>query len=327
MLMSYATAKAVDAAFIPVIDISDLRAGTPGGLRKVANDLAHAASTVGFFYVKNHGVPQALINDVFAIAREFFGQPLATKNEVKVNAIHRGFLKAGEAKMSDEAKPDLKESFIWGLDVGDKDPDYLSDRPLIGPNQWPGTVPRMRDAFMRYFDECNALGKLLLKAFATSLDVEADYFIKLFEKPLTRCSIIYYPPQPPFMGAEQFGVAPHSDFGTLTLLYQDSVGGLQVKDSNGEWVTAHPIDGTYVVNVGDLLARWTNNRFASTEHRVVNSSGRERLSCAAFVDPNFETAVTPVVKLGESAQFEAITAGEYLVKRFGKAFAYRNKPS
>ena len=310
---------------IPVIDIGELHSGAPAGLKAVANDLARAASTVGFFYIKNHGVPQSLIDDVFATARAFYSQPLPIKNEVKINATHRGFLRAGEAKMSDEARPDLKESFVWGLDVDDTDPDYRSGRPLAGPNQWPAGLPRMRATFMRYFDECNGLGKLLLRAFAASLDIEPDYFIRAFEKPITRCSVIYYPPQPPSMGAEQFGVAPHSDFGTLTLLYQDNVGGLQVKDANGDWVTAHPIAGTYVVNVGDLLARWTNNRFASTEHRVINSSGRERLSCAAFVDPDFDTVVAPVVKAGESAQFEPTTAGEYLVQRFGKAFAYRSK--
>ena len=310
---------------IPIIDISELHSAAPAGLKAVANNLARAASTVGFFYIKNHGVPQSLIDDVFATARAFYSQPLPIKNQVKINATHRGFLRAGEAKMSDEARPDLKESFVWGLDVDDTDPDYRSGRPLAGPNQWPAGLPRMRATFMRYFEECNGLGKLLLRAFAASLDIEPDYFIRAFEKPITRCSVIYYPPQPPAMGAEQFGVAPHSDFGTLTLLYQDNVGGLQVKDANGDWVTAHPIAGTYVVNVGDLLARWTNNRFASTEHRVINSSGRERLSCAAFVDPDFETVVAPVVKAGESAQFEPTTAGEYLVQRFGKAFAYRSK--
>ena len=323
--MSYATAKIVDAESIPVIDIGELHGGAPAGLKAVADDLARAASTVGFFYIKNHGVPQSLIDDVFATARAFYSQPLPIKNEVRINPTHRGFLRAGEAKMSDEARPDLKESFVWGLDVDDTDPDYRSGRPLAGPNQWPAGLPRMRATFMRYFDECNGLGKLLLRAFAASLDIEPDYFIRAFEKPITRCSVIYYPPQPPAMGAEQFGVAPHSDFGTLTLLYQDNVGGLQVKDANGDWVTAHPIAGTYVVNVGDLLARWTNNRFASTEHRVINSSGRERLSCAAFVDPDFDTVVAPVVKAGESAQFEPTTAGEYLVQRFGKAFAYRSK--
>ena len=288
--MSYATAKIVDADFIPVIDIGELHGGAPAGLKAVADDLARAASTVGFFYIKNHGVPQSLIDDVFATARAFYSQPLPIKNEVRINPTHRGFLRAGEAKMSDEARPDLKESFVWGLDVDDTDPDYRSGRPLAGPrNKWPAGLPRMRATFMRYFDECNGLGKLLLRAFAASLDIEPDYFIRAFEKPITRCSVIYYPPQPPAMGAEQFGVAPHSDFGTLTLLYQDNVGGLQVKDANGDWVTAHPIAGTYVVNVGDLLARWTNNRFASTEHRVINSSGRERLSCAAFVDPDFDT--------------------------------------
>ena len=112
--------------------------------------------------------------------------------------------------MSDEARPDLKESFVWGLDVDDTDPDYRSGGPLAGPNQWPAGLPRMRGTFMRYFDECNGLGKLLLRAFAASLDIEPDYFIRAFEKPITRCSVIYYPPQPPAMGAEQFGVAPHT---------------------------------------------------------------------------------------------------------------------
>src|SRR5215204_6145851 len=132
--MAYASAKVVDAGSIPVIDVGQLRSGA---LNRVADQLAEAASTVGFFYVNNHGIPQALIDEVFATARVFYSQSLAAKNEVKINAIHRGFLRAGEAKMSDEAKPDLKESFVWGLDVTDEDPDYRDGRPLVGPNQWP----------------------------------------------------------------------------------------------------------------------------------------------------------------------------------------------
>lgn len=325
--MSYATAKVVDRSIIPVIDIADLASETPAALARVAGELRRAAETVGFFYVRSHGVPQTLIDEIFRISKAFYAEPLEVKNRVKVDANHRGFLKAGEAKMSDGARPDLKESYIWGLDVGADDPDVKAGRPLIGQNRWPADNPAMRATFMNYFDACNALGVRLLKAFAVSLDLSADYFVRRFEKPMTRCTMIYYPPQPPELGAEQFGVAPHTDFGTLTLLYQDNVGGLQVKDKAGDWVTAHPIEGAYVVNVGDLLARWTNNRFASTEHRVVNSSGRERYSVAAFVDPSYDCMIDPVVKAGEMAAYEPITAGDYLVWRFGKAFAYRNKPA
>jgi isopenicillin N synthase-like dioxygenase len=163
----------------------------------------------------------------------------------------------------------------------------------------------------------------LFKVFATALELPVERFIGSIDKPMTRCSIIYYPPQGVTASADQFGVAPHTDFGALTLLRQDRVGGLQIRDRAGDWVTAHPIDGTIVVNVGDLLARWTNNRFASTPHRVVNTSGQERFSMVAAIDPNFETDMSPIVGPGETPKYEPLTCGEYLVWRFAKAFNYR----
>ena len=119
-------------------------------------------------------------------------------------------------------------------------------------------------------------------------------------KPVSRGSIISYPPQPPNMGEAQFGVSPHTDHGALTLLYQDGTGGLQVLALDGSWLTAVPIEDTFVVNVGNLLARWTNDRFSSTRRRVVNSSGRERYSATVFVDPEFDTLFEPVVLVPRS---------------------------
>ncbi len=323
--MAYAQAKPVDPSFIPVIDLDGLENANPQTLRRIADDISHAVETTGFFYVRNHGIPEKLIDDVYAIAGDFFRRPPEEKEALRINANHRGFLSAGGAKMSDDARPDLKESFVWGLDVDDRDPDFLAGRPLIGPNQWPDFLPEMRPALTAYFDACNRLGWRLLKVFATALDLPEDHFIGTTDKPMTRCSIIYYPPQQIDAGADQFGVAPHTDFGTMTLLRQDEVGGLQVQDRNGDWVTAHPIEGTIVVNVGDLLARWTNDRFASTPHRVVNASGKERFSLVAAVDPNFETDMSPVVAKGDTAKHEPISCGDYLIWRFGKAFKYRNK--
>ncbi len=126
-------------------------------------------------------------------------------------------------------------------------------------------------------------------------------------------------------GADHFGVSPHTDFGCMTLLYQDMTGGLRVQGRRGEWLTAHPIEGTLVVNVGDLLARWTNDRFQSTRHAVVNTSGAERLSIPVAVDPNWETAIDPVTLAGENAHYPSVRCGDYIVGRFDKSFAYRQQ--
>lgn len=323
--MAYAEAKDLDAAAIPVIDLAGLEAGSPEALERVGAELRRAAETIGFFYVRNHGLPPELIARAFAVAEDFFRRPLEQKQQVRISELHRGFLRVGEAKMYDGARADLKESFVWGLDVGEEDPDFRAGRPLIGPNRWPDFLPEMRPVLVDYFEACNRLGWSLFKAFAAGLGVAPETFLQSIAKPVTRASIIYYPPQPPEAGAEQFGVAPHTDYGCLTLLNQDSVGGLQVRDRKGDWVTAHPIEGTLVVNVGDLMARWTNDRFASTPHRVVNTSGRERFSIGVFVDPDYDTPVAPVVLQGDSARYEPTTCGDYIVGRLDKAFAYRSK--
>lgn len=165
----------------------------------------------------------------------------------------------------------------------------------------------------------------MLEAVALALDIPRDTFVRSIDRPISRGSMIYYPPQPPEMGAEQFGVSSHTDYGCLTLLYQDSTGGLQVQARDGAWIMAQPIAGTFVVNVGDLLARWSNDRFRSTPHRVVNTSGRTRLSTALFIDPNRDTVIEPVVRAGVAARYEAVTCGDYLRSRLDAAFAYRRE--
>lgn len=310
---------------IPVIDISALIAGEPGAEAAIGREMLRIAEDIGFFYIRGHGVPQTFIDEVFALSRAFFTAPAAQKQTVTVNPWHRGFIKAGEAKMYSGSRPDLKESFIWGLDnaTGHAEPNAQG----TPPNQWPAFLPRMRPALTRYFAAANDIGWRLLRAFAASLDIAPETFVRSIAHPTSRGSIIYYPPQPPGMAEDQFGVAPHTDWGCLTLLYQDPTGGLEVRGRSGAWVAATPIEGTYVVNVGDLLARWTNDRFRSTPHRVVNRSGRERLSCAVFVDPDRDTLITPVTREGETPNYPPVTCGAYVQQRFDAAFAYRQKPA
>lgn len=291
-----------------------------------AQDFLDAAQSIGFFYVKNHGVAQELIDQAFEVAQQFFALPRSEKERSRISERHRGFLSIGQAKMRGSTTEDLKESFIWGREFPPGMLTALVGNPMIGRNQWPTSLPQMPAVLNAYLEQCVGLGTMLLRVFAVSLEVDPDYFIRTFEHTVTRGSILYYPPQPPELGDRQFGVAPHTDYGCLTLLYQDANEGLQVRAKGGSWVTAAPIPGTFVVNVGDLLARWTNNRFRSTPHRVINANGAARYSIAIFVDPDFETPIAPVVHGDEQPKFPVTTCGEYILSRFDKSFAYRKAP-
>ncbi|MEM9270545.1 MAG: 2OG-Fe(II) oxygenase family protein, partial [Pseudomonadota bacterium] len=191
--------------------------------------------------------------------------------------------------------------------------------------RWPEFVPDIAAQSMAYFEAAHGVAHHLMRAFAMGLDLPEDFFLRSSDRPLSRASYVYYPAQPAELGADQFGVGPHTDFGVLTVLCQDDVGGLQVQTVEGDWVQAPPIPGSLIVNVADLLARWTGGAYTSTPHRVVNSSGRERLSLVLAYDPNPETVIDARAVRG--AGFEhaepPITCGDYLTWRFGKAFAYR----
>lgn len=319
--MAYAAARTLNRSLIPVIDIGPLRDGANPAT--VAAELHRASTEVGFIYVVNHGITDDALRSARETALSFFRQDDALKEDVRVTDKHRGWLAPGKAKMQDDARPDLKESYIWGYqDAAGQTPD---DHSLRGANRWPGASSALRDAAMGWFDAAHAVAKDLMRAFAIGLDKPEDFFLKNNDVPMSRASFVYYPPQPAEMGAEQFGVGPHTDFGVLTVLAQDDVGGLQVQDAAGEWVEAPPVPGSLVVNVGDLLARWTNDAYRSTPHRVVNSSGKERLSLVLAYDPGPDTMIDPRAVHGPDVEtdYEAITCGDYLEWRFAKAFAYR----
>jgi isopenicillin N synthase-like dioxygenase len=167
-----------------------------------------------------------------------------------------------------------------------------------------------------------------LRAVALSLDIDEMFFVSKYTKRMQRTQMVYYPPQAPKSDADQFGVAPHTDYGCITLLWQDNVGGLQVKElATDSWIDAPPIPGTLVVNVGDLLARWSNDRFRSTLHRVINRSGQERYSIATFYDPTYGASVDPRDLGLESMQplYEPVAAGDYILGRINDSMGYRKK--
>lgn len=325
--MAYAKATEIAIEDIPVIDVAGLAGDDPAAIAAAGAAMREAAERIGFFYVRNHGVAPALTERAFAASRRFFALPEAEKRKAEINANHRGFLAVGQAKMYAGAKIDLKESYLWGLELGAEDADVRAGKALMGPNNWPAAMPELQRDFYAYYLAILDCGQRLLKGLASSLGRPPGFFAQKFAKPLARGSAIYYPPQPPDLGERQFGVAPHTDYGGLTLLAQDATGGLQVLAKSGQWVTAHPVEGTLVINIGDLMARWTNNRFTSNPHRVVNTSGRERYSIAVFYDPHFDTVIDPRDLLDDPAQakYPPTTCGAYILERFGKAFKYRQE--
>lgn len=308
---------------IPVIDLGPLLDGSDP--ESVAQAIHRASREIGFIYAANHGIA----NDVIASARnaalEFFRLPHDIKDAIRVNEYHRGFLGRGGARMQDDAKADLKESFIWGLETSED--VNLPPCPLRGPNQWPASQANLKPAATAFFENAHSVAKALMRAFAIGLGLPEDQLLRGHDRPMSRASMVYYPPQCVEAEQDRFGVGPHTDFGVLTVLCQDNSGGLEVQGLDGNWIEAPPIDGTLVINVGDLLARWSNDQYRSTPHRVINRSGRERLSLVLAYDPDFDTLIDPAetMQTNMTPKYDAITCGDYLVARFARAFAYRKK--
>ncbi|WP_460044560.1 isopenicillin N synthase family dioxygenase [Pseudomonas sp. S2_H01] len=304
---------------IPIIDVAPLIDGSDPA--SVAQQIGHACEKVGFFYIKNHGVDQALIDDMYALTREFFDLPYDQKN--KLNVVNSGQTLRGYIPMyAENVDPvntrDFKECYDYGAHS-----EVVS--PFFGPNQMPAELPRFKVVAEDYYAQVFALSRKLISGISLSLGLPADYFEKLQKKPITIQRILHYPPQMGEVSQEEIGIGAHTDYGFLTVLSQDTVGGLQVRNRANEWVSAPPVEGTFIVNIGDLVQTLTNDRYVSTMHRVVNISGRERYSIPLFIDLDFDAVVEPVstcVSETRPAKYESYTCGQHKFKRFVDSYAH-----
>lgn len=317
----FAAARPTDTTAIPVIDVSGAVDGSD--IQGVARAIHAAATDHGFFYISGHGIDPALMAQAFDVSRDFFALPVADKQTVAVDGHQRGWMAQGMSHLQGAKTHDLKEVFFWGAQTAADDPDL--GKPLVAVNQWPDAAfPRLHADLRSYYDAVCSVAQRIMGALAVSLGQAEEFFDAAYAKPLARGQLVYYPPSTEADEAqERFGVAPHTDFGVLTLLLQDMSGGLQVRAASGDWIEAPPIEGTLVCNIGDLLARWSNDRFASTLHRVVNRSAQARYSIPVFYDPHTDTVVDPVdlgVPQGDS-RYDPVTAGGHIAGRNAKSFA------
>jgi isopenicillin N synthase-like dioxygenase len=283
---------AAAAKAIPVVDFGPHFAGEKGALDRLAAELANACRNIGFFYALNHGVPDALIECTFAAARRFFALPLEDKLALKLNDNNIGYLPVNASVQAASTvhkatRPNLNESFFVSHDRAPDHPDVVAGTPLRGQNQWPAAIPGMRADMMAYFAALGAMCDRILPAFAVALGMPADFFGPYFaDEAHTNLRFLHYPPQDRADDDNVFGQGPHTDNSFMTALARTDVPGLAVRLPSGEWFPPPVIPGTFLINLGNIMRRWSNDRFLSTPHGVLNDSGTDRYSIAYFHSPN-----------------------------------------
>ena len=285
---------AVTTDAIPVIDLGPYLGGAPGALAAAAAELHDALERIGFFIIVNHDVPQDLIDRTFAEAKRFHDQPLDVKMALRMNEHNNGYMAMGKyavwtSDVNANDKPDLNEAFFVKRERQPDDPLLRSGRRFVGPNQWPDNLPDFRETVLAYTEAVDALARRVLPVCAAALDLPPDYFDAAFAESQFSFRLSHYPPVE--AEANQFGIAPHTDANFLTFLAQTDVPGLQVRMPSGDWLDVPYIPGSFAVNSGDMMYRWTNGRFKSTPHRALPPVGRHRYAIPFFLGPHIDTVI------------------------------------
>lgn len=317
---------------IPVIDLRD--ALVPGGVRRaeVAAQLREAAMASGFFYAAHHGVPAEQVAQQFALARRLLDLPPETRQalDMRRSPTMRGFENLGAQTLDADARPDLKESFYCGMAWPEDHPYVVAGYQTYGHNQWPAEVPEAPAQCEAYIRTLLTLSRQLMQLLALSLDLPEDYFDATSDSPMVTLRMVRYPAHPQGADERTFGAGAHTDWGALTLLAQDAHGGLEVQMPDGSWVAATPVPGCFVVNLGDMIPRWTNGLYHSNPHRVRNlhSGGAPRYSIPFFYEPDYFArieAVPGTVPPGEAPRFAPCTAGEHLQEMYRRTYGLPKK--
>ena len=306
---------------IPLIDFSAMRSDSNERKATLAREVYDACANVGFLYIKNHGISREDMEILLDTSRQFFDMDDDEKMKIDISqsSFSRGYIPMYGEKNNEHSKGDKKETFDMAIEVSRDDPDFLAGNPLYGPNQWPASLPGFRPVMNAHFERMTRLCHDLYRAFALALGLPEDYFDHMIDKPLDILRLLRYPPQPVVDDEQQIGTGAHSDFDCFTILYQDPTGGLQVLNSADEWIDAPPIEGTFLINIGDMMERWSNGLFVSTIHRVINKSQTDRYSSVFFAAPNYHATIDCLPNCSSETnppRHPPVSAGDYIVSRY-----------
>jgi isopenicillin N synthase-like dioxygenase len=302
---------------IPLIDVSGFLAGRPDAAKRAAAELRFAFEKVGFYYLAGHGVPQPLIDATYDAAARFHAQPLEAKLAVKVDEHNIGYMPIARKPPPNAAaqgkKPSQNEAYFLRRERAPDDPDVVSNRRFHATNKWPAELPGFRETTLAYMEALEALCRRLVPLYALALDLPATFFDACFARPHVILRMSRYP----LIDAADESTAslvPHTDSGFMTLLPPNKVQGLSILLPDGRWMDAPHVEDAFVVNGGDILHRWTNERFLSTPHRVRNVSGQVRYAIPFFCDPDHDTVIECLPSCRSEAQpakYPPIRFGDY----------------
>jgi isopenicillin N synthase-like dioxygenase len=319
---------------IPLIDVSPFVHGSDAERRAVASAVNAACADIGFLLVSGHGVPASLVGRMRSVSTAFFDRPLEEKLRYRMPPDrYRGFIALGNEALAytlgEETPPDFKESFSIGPVDAPDDTYHRSATPanFFAPNMWPEGLPEFQATWTAYYRHMEELAGTLMRIFAMALGMDEHYFDDKIDRHITNFSMLHYPPQDVAPLPGQLRAGAHTDYGSLTIVKPDGAeGGLQVRTKDGGWLDVPHVPDAFVVNLGDLMAEWTNDRWVSTLHRVVNPSrsagaAARRLSMAFFHQPNYDAVIQCLpgcAEAGRPPRYMKTTSGEHVWTKITK---------
>ncbi|KZT35226.1 Clavaminate synthase-like protein [Sistotremastrum suecicum HHB10207 ss-3] len=315
-------AKATSFDQIPVVDLSNANSPNLEARRAIAQAIKEACTKVGFFYVKNHGVSASLVETAFAAGKNFFDLPIDEKMKIDIRKSPN--FKGYTALLSENADPENRGDLHEGFDMGPESDENIA---MSGSNVWPAD-PGFREAVLPYYDAVLDLGRTLFRLFALALELPEDFFADKTTQSAAIMRLLHYPPQTGVVDDRVQGIGAHSDYECFTILRQDTVPALQVLNNSGKWIDATPMPDTFVVNVGDQLARWTNDIFKSTVHRAINRSGVTRYSSPLFFGTDYNVVVEALptcVSPERPSKYEPVLAGDYVKAKLEESYGHVEK--
>ncbi len=323
--MEKLNARHVTDNALPVIDVSGLRSADPADREAVGANIRAACLDLGFMYIVGHGISPDLRRSVFDQTAAFFSLPEEDKLaiDMKHSVGNAGYEPMRAQTLEAGAPPDLKEGLYIGEELSLDHPRVVAGGFNLGPNQWPKNMPVFRDTMNTYTEEMLELGEILMRGIALSLELAEDFFTDYCTDPLIGLRLLHYPPQPANAHPDEKGCGAHTDFGGITMLMQDDLGGLQVMGADNEWIHAPPMENSYIVNLGDMIARWTNDKYRSTLHRVVNFSGKERYSIPFFYSGRLDHEVAALpgcLEPGETPRYSPTTVEAHMRDMYARTY-------